>query len=276
MKKTLKVLLIGDVVGQLGRAMFQKHVPRLRKELGIDAVIVNGENSSSRGRGITSRIVNFFKHNGANIVTSGNHIWADKEIYSYFAQNNDLLRPANFPSGVPGSGIATFFCEGFQVAVLNIQGRIFMKELVDCPFRAAETALSFLRHKTNIIFVDFHAETTAEKMGMGHFLDGRVSAVVGTHSHVQTADERVLPKGTAFITDLGMCGSLNSMLGMKKEPILYNMQTQMPVKFEVDNEPPAEFSSAVVEVDTITGKAISIERIRIIDKDIRIDSHDKD
>lgn len=270
---SLRVLMLGDVVGAAGRAIFQKHIDALRKKYMIDAVIVNGENSA-RGRGITPRIMRFFKHNGADVVTSGNHIWAQKDIYSYFNDHNDLLRPENFPSSCPGSGVTTFTCKDFTIGVLNIQGRVFMRELLDCPFKTAETALTYLQSKTSMIFVDFHAETTSEKMGMGYFLDGNVSAVVGTHTHVQTADERILPGGTAYITDLGMAGSLNSMIGMKKEPVITNFITQMPQKFVVDSSTPLVMSGVWIEVDTKTGKALQIERIRVVDEDIMVDTSD--
>jgi 2',3'-cyclic-nucleotide 2'-phosphodiesterase len=268
--KTVRVLLIGDVVGNLGCAVFQKHIDALKKKFNIDGVIVNGENSSPRGRGITPKIVSFFKHNGANVITSGNHIWANKDIYSYIDQNDDLLRPANFPTDAPGPGFTTFNSGGVEIGVINLQGRVFMSQLVDDPFKIADTILTYLKQKTKVIFVDFHAETTAEKIGIGYYLDGKVSCVVGTHTHVQTADERILPKGTAFISDLGMCGSLNSMIGMKKDSILYNMKTQMPTKFEVENDPPAVMSGVWVEVDTYSGKALKIERFRIVDEDINV------
>lgn len=273
---TLKVLLIGDVVGNTGRMMFQKHIDRIRSTYNIDAVIVNGENSSSQGRGITPRIVRFFRHNGADVVTSGNHIWYKREIYSYLESNTDLLKPANFPTDTPGVGVTTFTCKGQTIGVINLQGRVFMRELVSCPFRAAESILTYLKHKTNIIFVDFHTETTSEKMALGHFLDGKVSGVVGTHTHVQTADERVLPGGTAFITDLGMVGSLNSMLGMKKEPIIENFIRQMPVKFEVDTSTPIIMCGVCIEVDIKTGKAISIQRIQVIDNDLQVGKDEND
>lgn len=268
---TIRVLLIGDVVGATGRAMFQKHANRLKKEYAAQALIVNGENSSSRGRGITERIVRFFKHNGADVITSGNHIYAVKEVYSYLDQDHTILRPANFPHGAPGVGVTTFLCDGLLIGVMNLQGRVFMREHVDCPFRTAESILTYLRHKTNIIFLDFHAETTSEKNGLAYYLDGKISGFVGTHTHVQTADERVLPGGTAYITDLGMVGSLNSMLGMKKEPIINNFLTQLPTRFEVDNSVPVVLSGVCIEVNRTTGKAVSIERIRVVDADISID-----
>lgn len=273
--KTVRVLCIGDVVGATGRAMFQKHIDRVRKENKIDAVIVNGENSAG-GRGITSRIVKFFRHNGADVITTGNHIWQKKEIFHYLEDANDLLRPANYPSGCPGKGVTTFTCGQYVIGVMNLQGRVFMKDHTDCPFRTAESALSYLRTKTPIIIVDMHAEASSEKMAMGHFLDGKVSAVVGTHTHVQTADERILPGGTAFMTDLGMTGSLNGMLGMKKEAILHNFLTQLPVRFKVSAEPPVIMNGAWIEIDVTTGHAIRIERIRIVDGELSIQEDEDD
>ncbi len=276
MKKGLRILFVGDVVGPLGCAVFQKHVNAIKVEYQIDGIVVNGENSSSDGKGITARIVQFFKHNGADVITSGNHIWAKKDIYNYLIHNKDLLRPANFPSLCPGVGVTTFTAAGHMVGIINLQGRVFMHQHVDCPFKTAESILTYLAHKTNIIFVDFHAETTSEKMAMGHFLDGRVSGVVGTHTHVQTADERILPHGTAFITDLGMCGALHSMIGMKIEPIVNNFITQMPHKFVVETQAPALLSGVIIEVDSSSGKAISIQRIKIIDDTVQFNSNHTD
>lgn len=269
----LRVLLLGDVVGASGRAMFQKYSPFLREKHSIDAIVVNGENSC-QGRGITSRIVKFFKHNGADVITSGNHIWFNREIYSYLKEHQDLLRPANFPSCTPGVGVTTFMCKDIVIGVINLQGRVFMKEHTDCPFRAADSLLTYLRSKTNIIVVDFHAEATSEKMAMGHYLDGRVSAVVGTHTHVQTADERVLPGGTAFVSDLGMAGALNGMLGMNKEAIIENFLTQMPSRFTVDIKPPFVLSGVYVDIDTKTGKALDIQRVRVVEKDLHVDTEE--
>lgn len=274
--KTLRVLLVGDVVGNTGRVMFQKHIPRIKSEYAIDAVIVNGENSSGRGRGITPRIAKFFRHNGADVITTGNHVWRQKEIFSYLDTNSDVLRPANFPTDTPGVGVTTFLSNGMLIGVINLQGRVFMSDHIDCPFRTAKSILTYLKTKTDIIFVDFHAETTSEKMAMGHFLDGKVTAVVGTHTHVPTADERILPGGTAFITDLGMVGSLNGMLGMKKEVILDNFLRQMPVKFEVDTSLPVQLCGVRVTVDCDTGKAVAIERVRIQDHELHIGSDEFD
>ncbi|MBI2774903.1 TIGR00282 family metallophosphoesterase [Candidatus Dependentiae bacterium] len=265
----IRILLLGDVVGPAGCAMVQKHLAKLREKYAINGVIVNGENSAD-GRGITPKLMHFFKHLGVDVVTSGNHIWHHKDIFEYLKYNTDLLRPENFPNECPGTGVTTFSINGQIIGVVNIQGRVFMREHLSCPFKAVDSALTFLQSKTKTIIVDFHAETTAEKIAMGFFLDGRVSAVVGTHTHVQTADERVLPNGTAFITDLGMAGSLNSMIGMKKDAIIRNFITQMPVKFVVETEKPYFMCGVVIEIDIATGKALKIDRIRIDDNELNV------
>lgn len=263
---TLRILLLGDLVGETGLLLFDRHINEIRNSYSIDAVIVNGENSS-RGKGINPDVMKFFHDRKVNMVTSGNHIWDQKEIIPYMHERNDLLRPANFPSKCPGKGIGFFECKGFTIAVINVMGRVFMRQSLDCPFRAAESLVQFAATKTPIILVDMHAETTAEKLGLAYHLEGKVSVVVGTHTHVQTNDARILPGGTAYITDLGMGGSLNSMIGIKKEAPLHNFLTQMPVRHEVDTEPPYVLSGVVVEIDTMTGKAHTIETIYKVDKD---------
>jgi 2',3'-cyclic-nucleotide 2'-phosphodiesterase len=269
MMSILRVLFVGDIIGKTGRALFQKHSGRLNRELSIDAVIVNGENSS-QGRGITSRVMHFFKHTGVDVVTSGNHVWHNKEIMPYLAQNQDLLRPANYPSGCPGVGFTTFACRGYRIGIINLQGRTFMRDQVECPFKTADSILTYLKDKTDCIFIDFHAEASSEKMGLAYYLDGRITGLVGTHTHVQTADERILPGGTAYITDVGMAGSLNSMIGMIKEPVIQHFITQLPVRFTVDTSLPLILTGAVVEADATTGRAISIERLKIIDDQVII------
>lgn len=271
--KTIRVLMIGDVVGAAGCAMIQKHLDRIKQRYSINAVIVNGENCS-RGRGITQKNVRFFRHNGVDVVTSGNHIWRHKEIYGYLKENSDLLRPANFPAAAPGVGVTTFLVDQYRVGVINLQGRVFMRELVDCPFRTADSIITYLADKTNIILVDFHAEATAEKMALAFFLDGRVSGVVGTHTHVQTADERILPGGTGYITDLGMVGAFNSMLGMKKDGIVDTFLTTLPTKFMPDLEPPIVLSGVWMEIDTLTGKTVKIERVMLIDDELHVSGHE--
>lgn len=271
---TIRVLFLGDIVGAAGLAIFQKHIGRLREQYHADAVIVNGENSASGGRGITPAVMRLFKEHGVAVVTSGNHIWHKPDIVSYFAHHTNLLRPLNFPAGTPGAGMTSFICNGFEIGVINVQGRVFMRELLSCPFRAIESALTYLQHKTRIIFIDVHAEATSEKMGVAYLFDGRVSGVVGTHTHVQTADERILPGGTAYITDLGMAGSLNSMIGMKREPIIQNFLTQMPTRFAADTSLPLFMTGVCIGVDTQTGKATSIERIRIVDDAVSVDTQE--
>ena len=268
----MRILCIGDVVGQTGRAVFAKHIDTIRAKYKIDVTVVNGENSASDGRGITTRAAEFFKQHKVDVITSGNHIWDKKDIQSYIAENkNFVLRPANYPNECPGAGISLIKTNSGMVAVVNLQGRVFMRENLDDPFKTASSLLSYLKDKAKVIIVDFHAETTAEKAGLAFYLDGKVSALVGTHTHVQTADERILPQGTAFITDLGMCGSLNSMLGMKKEPIIQLFLTQMPVRFQVDTQSPYLINGVVIEVDAQTGKALSIERLSIVDRELQVD-----
>ena len=265
--KMIRVLFLGDIIGATGRAIFAKHIDALREKYKIDAVVVNGENSSNVGRGITPAIMEFFIKHGVNVVTSGNHIWFRREIYSYLDGNRTLLRPANYPSGAPGVGVTTFEVKGHEVGIMNLQGRIFMREHVDDPLRTADSLLTYLKDKTKIIFVDMHAEATSEKMALAYYLAGRVSGIVGTHTHIQTADERILPGGTAYISDLGMAGSLNSMIGMNKDAILKHFLTQLPVKFTVDTNPPYVLAGVWIEVDTDTGKASKIERVRLIDEE---------
>jgi metallophosphoesterase (TIGR00282 family) len=267
----IKILCVGDVVGAAGRALFQKVVPNFKKQREIDCVIVNGENAAHDGRGITEKNVRFFKHNGADVITTGNHVFGKKEIYNYFEKHTDLIRPANFPTGVPGQGIAfVTTAKGDTIAIINLQGRVFMRELLNCPFRTAESLLTYAKSRTQNIIIDFHAETSAEKQALGFHLDGKVSGIFGTHTHVQTADERILPGGTAFMTDLGMTGSLNSMIGMKKEQVLTNFLFSMPAKFEVETATPLVLCGAIITIDPHTGKAIAIERIRIIDTELAV------
>jgi metallophosphoesterase (TIGR00282 family) len=268
---TVRIVCIGDVVGGAGSAMFQRYIPTLKKEESVDLVIVNGENSAHDGRGTSARIIRAFRHNGADVVTSGNHIWDKREIYEYLDQNNDLIRPVNYPQGVPGVGF-TFVQtrRGHTIAVANMQGRVFMREQVSCPFRSADSMLTYLKSKTNMVVIDFHAEATSEKQAFAYYLDGRVSAVFGTHTHVQTADERILPGGTAFISDIGMTGSLNSMIGMKKESVMRNFLMQMPSKFVVETAPPLIMNGVIIDIDPTTGYAIAIKRICIQDNELMV------
>jgi len=266
--KLIRILCFGDVVGTAGCALFQKYATRLKQQFKASLIIVNGENSVANGRGITPKVVASLRHCGADMVTGGNHIFQQRDIHSYLNERSDLLRPANFPSGCPGKGVGFIEHEGIKVAVINLQGRVFMSQHLECPLKTLESLLSYTRHHTPIAIVDFHAEASAEKIGLALAFEGQITAVVGTHTHVQTADERLLPKGTAFITDLGMAGALNSMIGMKKEGLINQLLTQMPTKFEVDTEGPFVISGVVIDVDVATGKATHIERFRVIDTEI--------
>ncbi len=260
----LRIGIFGDIVGNTGRDIFARHIGGLRTTYKLDGIIINGENSAN-GKGITPQIVEFLKQQGVDVITTGNHVWDKKEIIPFLQSHDDVIRPANFPSGCPGKGFTIFTCKGHKVAVINLMGRVFMRQQVDCPFKTVDSLLTLVRSKTPIVLVDMHAEITAEKLGLAYHLDGKVSGVVGTHTHVQTADERVLPGGTAYITDLGMGGSLNSMIGLVKEPLVQGFLNQMPVRHEVDTEPPYVLSGVVITIDATTGKSTAIERIYKVD-----------
>ncbi len=266
----MRIMFFGDLVGKPGRAMFQKWMPHLKNKHKIDAIVVNGENSADNGKGITPIIASQLLENGVSVITTGNHVWAHKNIYDYLNKESRIIRPANYHSSCPGVGHAIFEVNGALVAIINLQGRIFMRDPIDCPFRVVESLLSFLQSKTNMIFVDFHAEATSEKEGLGFFLDGKVSAVLGTHTHVQTADEKILPEGTGYITDLGFAGSVNSMLGMRKDAIIKKLITQMPTRFIVEPSGPMVTTGVWLEVDTVSGKTTHIERFNILDDEIDV------
>jgi metallophosphoesterase (TIGR00282 family) len=272
MQNSLNFLIFGDIVGIPGRAIFQKYISKLKNDYKAQVIIVNGENSASDGRGITKKIMKFFKHNHVNVVTSGNHIWAKREIYQYLNENRDLLRPANFSSECPGIGYTVIEIFSYSIAIVNLQGRVYMKDLINDPFRTIDSILTYLKSKTNMIIVDFHAEATSEKVAMGYYLDGRISALVGTHTHIQTSDNRILPKGSAYITDLGMSGSLNSVIGVKKGIIIEQYLKQMPIRYEVEDEKPYILNGIFLSLDTLTGKAIKIDRISILEDNINIDN----
>jgi metallophosphoesterase (TIGR00282 family) len=226
----MKVLIIGDVMGKPGRDAMKEFLDKKKND--YDFVIVNGENAAA-GFGITPKIADEFFELGVDVITSGNHIWDKKELYPYLDENRNILRPLNYPKGVPGFGYTIKENgKGEKIAVINIQGRVFMPE-VDSPFQRIEEAIEEIKKETKNIIVDFHAEATSEKLAMGWYLDGRVSAVYGTHTHVQTADERILEKGTGFINDVGMTGSHDSIIGMTIETVLPKFLTSLPSRFEV-------------------------------------------
>lgn len=256
----MRILFIGDVVGKPGRMCVQQWVPRLCEELAIDFVIANGENSAG-GLGATPDTLNELLGAGVQLITLGNHTWRKKELARSLESFPNVIRPANFPPDVPGRGSAVVeAASGRRVAVLNLIGRVYM-EPQDCPFRLADTAVERLSQEADLVLVDFHAEATAEKVAMGWFLDGRCAAVLGTHTHVQTADERVLPGGTAYISDVGMTGPFDSVIGMERAPILQRFLDGMPVQFQVARDRPG-LNGVVVEVDDATGLARSIERVQ--------------
>lgn len=259
--KKLSVLILGDVVGQPGcRALFFK-LPGLIKKYKADLVIVNGENTAD-GFGILPEDAEKFFTKGVDVITSGNHIWQKREIYQLLnKENTRILRPANYPPGVPGRGDVTINVKGMDIVVLNLLGRIRMGLPVDCPFRKSQDFLK--KHNRNkIVIVDFHAEDTLEKEALAWYLDGKISALVGTHTHIQTADERILPKGTAYITDIGMTGPDDSVIGTKPEISIRRSLTQLPLKMEVaENE--STIRGVCIQINPDTGKSISIERIAV-------------
>jgi len=259
----VKVLFIGDIFGEPGRRALARAVPRLVAQRQIDIVIGNGENAAG-GFGITPELAEELFDLGLAVITTGNHAWDKKEILDYFPREPRLLRPANYPSGVPGNGsVVVESAGGEQLGILQLMGRAYMPTL-DCPFQVAKKELTTLKKRTAAVIVDMHAEATSEKMAMGHYLDGEVVAVVGTHTHVQTADDQILPKGTAYVTDIGMTGPLHSVIGVKKELAIEKFLTGMPRRFEVASGP-SVFCAVLLELDARLGKALSIERIRIID-----------
>jgi metallophosphoesterase (TIGR00282 family) len=248
------ILVIGDIIGKPGRQATRFLLPELKRQYRIDLVIANGENSAA-GLGTTPSTVEDLLQAGVDVITSGNHIWRHKEIIPYLDQNVPLLRPLNYPPGVAGKG---YFIKG-QVMVVNIIGRTFIDNF-DCPFRAMDALLAQIPRQPPIIVVDFHAEATSEKMAMGKYLDGRVSAVVGTHTHVGTIDTRVLPQGTAYCTDIGMVGPLDSVIGDDTASVLQRFLTLMPHRISV-GKGKMQFNSVLIDVDEQSGKALSIKRI---------------
>ena len=257
----MRILFIGDIVGKPGRQAIEGILQKLISDYRIEFTIANGENAAG-GMGITPTIAIDILDLGVDVLTSGNHIWAKKEIIPFLDEENRILRPANYPAQVPGRGSGVYSLRnGGKIGILNLEGRVFMRNL-DCPFRVGEKEIETLKQQTNIIIVDFHAEATSEKMAMGWFLNGKVSAILGTHTHVQTSDERILHEGTAYITDVGMTGPLASVIGIRKQVALQRLLTQIPWKFDVATEE-VELQGVVVEIDSKTGKSKNIERIRV-------------
>lgn len=255
----LNILFIGDIIGRKGRNLLEDILPELKKENKVDLVIANGENAAA-GFGLTQKIYNKLLEIGIDVVTTGNHVWDIKDFINEIADCPKVVRPANYPPGVPGKGHLTVEVNKIKIAVINLSGRVFMPSL-DCPFRKAEEILKELPEDVKVKIVDIHGEATSEKTAMGWFLDGKVSAVIGTHTHVQTADEKVLPQGTAYITDVGMAGAYNSVIGVEVAPILQRFLTSMPTKFEAEKKGPGLFNAVLLTVDSDSGKAEKIKRI---------------
>jgi 2',3'-cyclic-nucleotide 2'-phosphodiesterase len=254
----VRLLFVGDIFGSAGRGIVADHLSDIRQTQAIDVVIANGENSAA-GFGITPSIADDLFRGGIDVMTSGNHIWDKRDIYEYFDRNPRLLRPANYPAGCPGTGVYIHqMRDGRRCAVMNLQGRVYMAH-TDCPFRKADELLAALPGDVKVRFIDFHAEVTSEKVAMGWYVDGRVSALIGTHTHIPTADTRILPGGTAYQTDCGMTGPYDSIIGVEKETILKKFLNAMPVRME-PAKGSAELHSVIVEVDDQTGKAVSAKR----------------
>ena len=262
----MRILFIGDIFGKPGRDIAQKAIPALVERHAIDLVIANVENSAA-GFGVTGDIAETILKYGVDVMTSGNHIWDKKEVLEYIPRQPRLLRPANFPAGVPGRGTWVGRTRsGEPVAVVNLMGRVFMAPLDD-PFAVVLREIEAVRGKARVILVDFHAEATSEKVAMGWHLDGRVTAIFGTHTHVQTADERVLPKGTAYLTDVGMTGPHDSIIGVTTEAALGRFVNGMPARFEAATGP-GRLNAIIVSADAATGKATGIERLNMSLQDV--------
>lgn len=258
MRSEINILLIADIMGRPGRRAVEAILPRLREEYSLDFIIANGENSAG-GYGLTEKVAHELFDLGIDCLTSGNHIWEQKGILPYLDSEPRILRPINYPSGAPGRGSGIFESSGFKVGVVNLEGRLFMKN-IDCPFSLGFSAIQRVGEETSIIIVDFHAEATSEKKALGWYMDGKVTAVIGTHTHVQTADETVLPGGTAYITDCGMTGAFDSVIGVNKEKAIENFINQIPRRLDLGKKD-IRLDGVVIVADSESGRAASIVRI---------------
>lgn len=260
----MRFLAIGDVVGDVGCRMIENHLSSLIRFYGVDQVVVNGENAF-KGRGLNRKTVELLFASGANVITSGNHIWDHREIFDFIDKDDRILRPANYPAETPGLGWNKFWAgsTGIPYVVINLLGRVFLAE-VDCPFHAADRILESISKDVKIILVDFHAEATSEKFALAHYLKSRVSAIFGTHTHVQTSDEQILAGHTGYITDLGMTGPHDSILGVDSEAVIYKFKTQLPVRFK-SAEGAGRLDGIFLEIDEKTGKTNTIERIQVFE-----------
>jgi metallophosphoesterase (TIGR00282 family) len=258
----LRVLFLGDIVGRPGRRAVKELLPSLREEYDPHLIIANGENAAG-GNGITRRTADELFLGGIDILTMGNHVWDQKEIYDFIEREDRMVRPVNYPPDTPGRGyLITYARDDNKVGIINLSGRVYMPAL-DCPFRLLDEIIPLIKRETKIIIVDFHAEATSEKMALGWYADGRASVVIGTHTHIQTADERILPEGTGYITDVGMTGPRDSILGVKVKPVIQKFLTQRPVRFEVAAGP-IQLNAVYIEINQEKGTAESIKRISVI------------
>ena len=257
----MRVMILGDVMGRPARRAVRDLVPALIEKEEIDLAIANAENAAG-GMGVDIKSANELLSAGVQVLTSGNHIWKKKEIYPFLDDHASLIRPANFPAGAPGKGWCLWQRNGLRALVINLQGRVFMPNHVDDPFRCVDEILKQQGVNSRVVIVDMHAEATSEKYAMGWYLNGRASIVYGTHTHVQTADERILPAGTAYITDVGMCGPFDSVIGMEKETVIRGFITQLPRQFEVAQDN-VVLQGIVVDVDETNGQAREIRRLRV-------------
>jgi metallophosphoesterase (TIGR00282 family) len=258
----MNILFIGDIVGKIGRQTVRTLLPGLIQKYKLDFVIVNGENAAG-GFGITEKTATELFDCGVHVITTGNHIWDKKEALSYITKENRVLRPINYPSGVPGTGSIVITLPGKEkVAVINVSGRVFMN-ILDCPFRTSLREVERLSEITNIIIIDMHAEATSEKTAFGYYMDGKVSAVVGTHTHVQTADEKILPQGTAYISDVGMTGPEISVIGVEKQQIIDKFLDHMPRKYDIAGGK-GMLCAVVLEIDANSGRSTAIQRVQLI------------
>lgn len=259
----MKILFIGDVVGKIGQKMIQDYLPLLRQKYKPHAVILNGENAAN-GRGITEKIYKDFLEQGVDCITMGNHTWDNYEIFDFIDDATHLIRPANYANNelVPGTGMKILNLNNKKLAIINLSGRAFMDNFAD-PFQAGDELIKQAEKHTNHIFIDFHAEATSEKQAAAWYFDGKVSAIVGTHTHVQTNDTRILPKGTAYQTDVGMTGYYHGIIGMKRESIIENFRTQLPRRFETPDYGEGQLNACIIDINDQTGFANKIEAIRI-------------
>jgi len=264
----MKLLFIGDIVGRPGRDLVRRHLKALASSLGVDLVIANGENAAG-GAGITRDNTNEILAAGVDVITSGNHVWDKRETLEFIGTEPRLIRPANYPAGTPGLGCHVVTTRtGVRVGVINVMGRVFLHALDD-PFRVAEREIERVRNDgAQVIFVDIHAETTSEKMALGWYLDGRVSAVIGTHTHVQTADERILPGGTAYLTDVGMTGPHDGVIGMDRTAVIARFMSGLPVRFEPASGD-ARLHGVTITADPVTGRATAIERVALTEEQLK-------